>query len=124
MPTSAHIARKLPLGDPDGAQLAARDAEHEIGGGVAGRVTSVLAHYRTLADVAQIRLHDTPLYNSIYRFDDELIINSHVYGILAAYTPCLRIRRIDGAYFNTYLESFERVWTSARLFDGAPARLT
>lgn len=56
--------------------------------------------------------------------DPELIINIHVYGILAAYTPCLRIRRIDGAYFNTYLESFERVWASARPFDGAPARPT
>jgi hypothetical protein len=33
---------------------------------------------------------------------------------LAAYTPCLHIRRIDGQYFNTYLESFERVWASAR----------
>jgi len=55
---------------------------------------------------------------------DELIINTHVYGILAAYTPCLRIRRIDGAYFNTYLESFERVWASARPFDGEPARRT
>jgi len=52
------------------------------------------------------------------------LLNTHVYGILAAYTPCLRIRRIDGAYFNTYLESFERVWASARPFDGEPARRT
>ena len=39
---------------------------------------------------------------------------THVYGILAAYTPSLRLRRVDGAYFSTYLESFERVWASAR----------
>jgi len=108
---------RLLLGDPQGKQLALRDEEHAIGGGVAGRVLAVLAHYRPLADVAQIRLHDTPLYNSIYRFDDEMLINVHVYGILAAYTPVLRIRRIDGAFFNTYLESFERVWSSARPFD-------
>lgn len=37
-----------------------------------------------------------------------------VYGILAAYTPVLRLRRVDGAYFGTYLESFERVRGSAR----------
>jgi hypothetical protein len=67
----------------------------------------------------QIRLHDTPLYNSIYRFDDEMLINVHVYGILAAYTPTMHIRRIDGAYFNTYVESFERVWASARDLEGA-----
>jgi hypothetical protein len=112
---------RLVLGDPNGRQLALRDVEQAIGGGVAGRVLAVLEHYRPLADVAQIRLHDTPLYNSIYRFDDALLINTHVYGILAAYTPCLRIRRLDGAFFNTYLESFERVWSSARPLDNGSA---
>ena len=63
---------------------------------------------------ARPRLHDTPLYNSIYRFDDEMIVNTHVYGILAAYTPTWRLRRVDGAYFSTYLESFERVWAMAQ----------
>jgi hypothetical protein len=81
---------------------------------VAGRVHAVLDSYRPLAGLAEIRLHDTPLYNSIYRFDDDMIVNTHVYGILAAYTPTLRLRRVDGAYFSTYLESFERVWASAR----------
>jgi len=111
---------RLLLGDPDGSQLAARDAEHDIGGGVAGRVAAVLAYYWPLAGVAAIRLHDTPLYNSIYRFDDDMLVNTHVYGILAAWTPVLHLRRIDGAYFSTYLESFERVWASARALDGQP----
>lgn len=109
---------RLLVGDPDGVQLQARDDEKQIGGGVAGRVAAVLSYYRPLAGAADIRLHDTPLYNSIYRFDDEMIVNAHVYGILAAYTPTMHIRRVDGAYFNTYLESFERVWASARPLDG------
>lgn len=109
---------RILLGDPHGQQLAYRDAEKEIGGGVAGRVAAVLAQYRPLAGVAAIRLHDTPLYNSIYRFDDDMLVNTHVYGILAAYTPTMHIRRVDGAYFQTYLESFERVWASARPLDG------
>ncbi len=108
---------RLLLGDLHGKQLAFRDAEQRIGGGVAGRVRSVLAHYRLLADLAEIRLHDTPLYNSIYRFDDEMLVNVHVYGLLAAYTPTMRIRRIDGQFFNIYVESFERVWASARPAD-------
>jgi hypothetical protein len=81
---------------------------------VAGRVRAVLGYYRQVAGLAEIRLHDTPLYNSIYRFDDDMLVNTHVYGILAAYTPVMRLRRADGAYFSTYLESFERVWASAR----------
>ena len=106
---------RLLIGDPQGHQLAARDEEQAIGHGVvAGRVGAVLASYWPLADVAAIRLHDTPLYNSIYRFDDELLVNLHVYGLLAAHTPTLHLRRVDGAYFHTYVESFERVWSSAR----------
>ncbi|MDN3357797.1 XRE family transcriptional regulator [Actinomadura sp. DC4] len=109
---------RILIGDPAGKQLAYRDAEKEIGGGVAGRVSAVLSYYRPLAGVAAIRLHDTPLYNSVYRFDDDMIVNTHVYGLLAAHTPTMHIRRVDGAYFQTYLESFERVWASARPLDG------
>jgi hypothetical protein len=109
---------RLLLGDPDGVQPSRRDAEDRIGGGVAGRVAAVLAHYRAhVTDPVTIRLHDTPLYTSIYRFDDEMLVNTHAYGILAAYTPTLHLRRIDGRYYNTYLESFERVWASARTLD-------
>ena len=104
---------RLLLGDPAGSQLAARDREYSIGGGVAGRVSAVLAYYRQLPGGVELRLHDTPLYNSIYRFDDEMLINVHAYGILAAYTPVMHLRRVDGAFFHTYLESFERVWASA-----------
>ena len=106
---------RLLLGDPDGEQLAARDREYRIGGGVAGRVQAVLAYYgQQLPAQVEVRLHDTPLYNSLYRFDDEMIVNMHAYGVLAAHTPVMHLRRIDGRYFHTYTESFERVWASAR----------
>ncbi|MFF5587567.1 hypothetical protein ACIP69_15115 [Streptomyces hygroscopicus] len=83
-------------------------------------MASVLAYYgQRMPDAVEVRLHDTPLYNSIYRFDDDMIVNVHAYGVLAAYTPTMHLRRIDGAYFNTYIESYERVWASAR-----PADLT
>lgn len=109
---------RLLLGDQQGTHLASRDTEARIGGAVTARVTAVLAAYESLAGQVEIRLHDTPLYNSIYRFDDHMLINTHVYSILAAYTPVLHLRRVDGAYFNTYLESFDQVWASARPFHG------
>ncbi len=105
---------RILIGDVEGSQLPSRDAERDIGGGVAGRVRAVLAHYRLLVGLVEIRMHDTPLYNSIYRFDDEMLVNTHVYGLLACYTPTMHLRRVGGAFFNTYLESFERVWASAR----------
>ena len=116
---TAGVRVRLLVADPNGNQLASRDTEHEIGGGVTGRVAAILSYYRPLAGMVAIRLHDTPLYNSIYRFDDEMLVNTHVYGILAAHTPVMHLRRVDGAFFNTYLESFERVWASARPLDGS-----
>jgi len=110
----AGVRVRILVGDPDGRQVRDRDLEHRIGGGVAGRASAVLAHYQDVAEVAELRVHDTPLYNSIYRFDDDMLVNTHVYGILAAYTPVLRLRRVDGAFYNTYIESFERVWAAAR----------
>ncbi|MFX4294116.1 XRE family transcriptional regulator [Streptomyces bohaiensis] len=111
----AGVRVRLLLGDPEGAQLAARDREHQIGGGVAGRVSAVLAHYgQHMPESVEIRLHDTPLYTSIYRFDDDMLVNTHAYGVLAAYTPVMRLRRIGGEFFSTYIESYERVWASAR----------
>ena len=50
-----------------------------------------------------------------------MLVNVHAYGILAAYTP-VHAPAPGGRRrcFNTYIESFERVWASAR----APERAT
>lgn len=43
-----------------------------------------------------------------------MIVNSHVYGQGAAYSPTLHLRRLaGGALFDTYAQSFERVWETA-----------
>lgn len=112
----AGVRVRLLLGDPHGQHLVARDEEDRIGTGVvAGRVAAVLTHYeRNASGLVEIRLFDAPLYNSIYRFDDEMLVNHHAYGVLAAYTPTVHLRRIDGRYYQTYLESFERLWATAR----------
>jgi hypothetical protein len=83
---------------------------------MAAKVRNAIVLYRPLltSDV-QIRLHSTVLYNSIYRADDEMLINQHVYGIAAAYAPVLHLRRHgEDDVFATYLDSVERVWSTAR----------
>ena len=45
---------RLLLGDPGGGQLAARDLEYSIGGGVAGRVSAVLGYYWQLPDGVEL----------------------------------------------------------------------
>jgi len=104
------------LGDPDSPQVAERGADEGIGEGMAARVRNALVLYRALHATggAEFRFHQTILYNSIYRGDDQLLVNTHVYGVPAAYAPAWHLRRVAGGEIaSTYLESFERVWDSA-----------
>jgi hypothetical protein len=74
-------------------------------------------HYRPLIDDGhiEVRIHDTTLYNSIYRIDDQLLVNMHVLGWNAFATPVMHLRRIAGGQLvSTYLQSFEAVWEQSQ----------
>ncbi|MFE9100391.1 XRE family transcriptional regulator [Actinomadura geliboluensis] len=110
------VSVRILLGDPNGTCVAERGSDEGVGESMAAKIRNALVHYRALRDVdgAEIRLHDTVLYNSIYRADDGLLINPHAYGIAASQAPVLQLRRAeDGDMASTYLESFERVWSGA-----------
>lgn len=109
---------RLLFGDPASREVALRSDEEQLGKGTLGaRIRNALAFYRPLQGVAgiDIRFHKTTLYNSIFRFDDEMIINTHVYGFQGAHAPALHLRRLSaGDLFETYSESFEHVWNLSR----------
>jgi transcriptional regulator with XRE-family HTH domain len=107
---------RILLGDPDDARVADRGEEEGIGDAIAAKIRNVLVLYRGLMDAPGIefRLHHTVLYNSIYRADDRLFVNTHIYGLPAAQAPLWHLRRIPGGELaRHYLESFERVWDDA-----------
>ena len=107
---------RIVLGDPDGPQAAERGEEEGIGDAMAAKIRNALALYRPLLAVEniEIRLHRTVLYNSIYRADEQLLVNQHTYGIPAAQAPVFCLSSTDdGEMAALYLESFERVWASA-----------
>lgn len=65
---------------------------------------------------AEIRLHETTLFASLYRGDADLLVNLHAYGIPASRTPVLHMRHDEeGDVAGTYLESFERIWSDSLL---------
>ncbi|ETK33378.1 XRE family transcriptional regulator [Microbispora sp. ATCC PTA-5024] len=105
------------LGDPDSPQVAARGIEEGIGADVmAARVRNALTLYRPLTEVdgVEIRLHRTVLYNSIYRADDDLLVNVHAYGTTAAQAPLLYLAATtDEDSAAVYRTSLERVWATA-----------
>lgn len=113
----AGVSVRVLLGDPDGRHLVERGDEEGIGDAIAAKVRNAIVLYRPLlaVDGVEIRLHDTVLYNSLYRADDEVLVNPHVFGAAAAYAPVLHLRQTSpGDLVSTYVESFERVWNAAR----------
>jgi hypothetical protein len=112
----AGVRVRIALGDPAGRHVAQRGSDEGINDTMAARIHNALALCRRLARTpgVQLRLHDTTLYNSIYRSDDELLVNTHTYGCSASHAPVLHLCRSDDhGLAATYLDSFERIWTSA-----------
>lgn len=108
------------LGDPDSPQVSQRGTDEGIDEGMAAKIRNVLVLYKPIRGVegVEIRLHRTVLYNSIYRADDQLLVNTHIYGAPAASAPVFHLRRVAGGdMVTTYLESFERVWGEATPLD-------
>ena len=112
----AGVQVRILLGDPDSPHVAERGADEGVDGMMAAKIHNVLVLSRALRGIegTEFRFHRTILYNSIYRGDDHLLVNTHIYGVPAAGAPVWHLRKVAGGEIaSTYLESFERVWDSA-----------
>ena len=111
---------RLLFGDRDCDAVIQRSIDEGIGRNtISAKIDHALAHFQSLiaeSDV-EIRKHKTVLYNSLYRFDDEMIVNSHVFGKLASHAPAIHLRRLSaGDLFTMYTDSFDAVWNGASRF--------
>ncbi|WKV71934.1 helix-turn-helix domain-containing protein [Streptomyces sp. PCS3-D2] len=108
---------RIAIGDADSETVRQRGQEERFGHGIESRCRLALMHYRPLADVPgiELRTHSTTLYNSLYRADDEVLVNAHVWGVNAYGAPVWHLRRHEaGGMFDTYADSFNAVWETAR----------
>ena len=107
------IPVRILMGDPDSPAAELRGREERLFEGLIGRIRMALAYYQPLAAVEGVtfHLHQTALYNSIFRYDDQMLVNQHIYGTYGYLAPILHLRRIEGAdLFGTYMRSLEMVW--------------
>lgn len=115
---AAGVTVRINFGDPESQAVSLRGEEEKLGEGVlAARIKYGLAAYRPLLDTPGIefRFHETTLYNSIFRFDEQMIVNTHVYGVPGAHAPALHLRKLGaGDLFDTYATSFVDVWTLSK----------
>ncbi|MFG2909897.1 XRE family transcriptional regulator [Kitasatospora sp. NPDC048286] len=108
---------RLCFGDPRGHAAAVRGREEGIGDTLAAKIRASLTYYRALLpeERCAVRLHDTTLYSSLFRYDDNLLVNPHIFGQPASANPLLHLRQADATgWFDNYAQSFEVVWAQAR----------
>ncbi|MEU5849243.1 DUF5919 domain-containing protein [Saccharopolyspora shandongensis] len=109
---------RLLFGDPASAAITRRSSEENIGKStISAKIRQTLAFFKPVSTVdgIDVRCHGTTLYNSIYRYDDDMIVNPHVHGFQAPHAPAPHLRRLSaGDLFETYSESFEAVWNAAK----------
>ena len=110
---------RLLFGNPISREVIRRSEDEGIGkGSIPAKARNALAYFHPLDGAAGVEIHShaTTLYNSVFRYDDEMIVNPHVYGFGAPHAPALHLRRLsNGDLFDTYAESFERVWATSKL---------
>lgn len=107
---------RLLVGNESKPAVIQRAIDEGTPGGLEGRIQLMRRYLGEVAhiDGVEIRTHGTILYNSLYRFDDQLLVNGHAHGALAGQNPVLHLRKLDTGYmWQHYMSSFERVWKEA-----------
>ncbi|MEU9120233.1 helix-turn-helix transcriptional regulator [Streptomyces sp. NPDC048506] len=107
---------RITVGDADSSNVQQRGHEEKFGHGIESRCRLALMHYGPLVSTPgiELRTHGTTLYNSIYRADDQMLVNTHMWGVNAYGAPVWHLRRNgDGGMFDSYAESFNAVWATA-----------
>jgi hypothetical protein len=106
---------RIALADPTCNNLRERDKEEQLGGTSPDRVRTTLYHFRDILNYPdiEIRFHATPLYNSVFRFDNDMFVTPHLYGLHGSKAPLLHLRCLGpGGIFANFAKHFEAVWAT------------
>lgn len=104
---------RIAFADPICEMVRIRDEEEGLGGTLPGRIKNCLYHFQSLLGHPgiEIHYHSTPLYNSLFRFDNEMFVTPHLYSLHGSKAPLLHLRRLEeDGLFDNFVSHFEAVW--------------
>ncbi len=118
---------RIAIADPTSIDVQRRDEEEQLGGTLPARIQTTLHHFHDLHNCnnIEIRYHTTPMYNSLFRFDNEMFVTPHLYGLHGSKAPLLHLRRL-GAHgiFANFAAHFDALWTTTTLVEKIPMQTT
>ena len=113
---------RIAVADPDCPHVAERDALEQLNGTLTGRVRLTLMWLQELAATpnAAVGVHAVHLYNSVFRFDDQMIVTPHLFRAHGYQHPALHLRRLSAfGMFESFAEQFQQVWDTVRFVEKA-----
>lgn len=113
---AAGCAVRVVLADPRCTYAADRDAEERLNKALLARIRTSHFYFSELHDCpgVEIRQQNAPMYNSVFRFDDQMYVTPHLYGIPGSKAPLFHLRRRghDGV-FADFAAHFEGIWAAS-----------
>jgi len=112
----AGVRVRLLFGAPDAEAVRFRGDEEGIGDLLAARCRLTWSYWAPVLGEpgVEARRHGTTLYNSIFRFDETMLVNTHGLGVAASHSPVLHLAKVAGGrLFAQYLGSLEVAWEGA-----------
>jgi hypothetical protein len=107
------LAIRAAIADQNSDHVAYRDREEATPLNLGVRVQTTLAALAPLFGTPgfELRYQDIPLYNSIFRFDDEMLVTPHLFATPGSQAPMLHLRRLGpGGLFDRFASHFDAVW--------------
>ena len=103
--------------------VADRDAEENMALTLVVRIKTTLKYFEPLMDCPgfELRFQDIPLYNSVFRFDNDMFVTPHLYATPGASAPLLHLRRLGGSgMFSRFADHFDAIWATTSPYSGRP----
>ena len=107
---------RLLVANPESASMQHREVEEHAPITLSARLQTSLIAFQPLLELegAQLRYQDVPLYNSVFRFDDEMLVTPHLYATAGHKAPLLHLRRLSpNGLFDRFAEHFEAIWAAS-----------
>jgi hypothetical protein len=113
----AGVTVRVLLGDPDSAVTRTRELIEEVPLTVSSRIAVSLNELEPLRNVpgVEVRFSDRHISLSVFTFDDQMVVCTHVAAAVGHDSPTYRIKRSgsDGLYA-AYADHVDSLWQGAR----------
>lgn len=101
------------VADPSSKHVEDREQEEDLALTLNARIHTTLKYFRPLfaCEGFDFRYQDAPLYNSLFRFDDEMLVTPHLYATPGSSAPLLHLRRLGpNGLFARFTAHFDSIW--------------